>query len=253
MKRAFLQIICVAIFISCVPINYYQVYSVAPIEKVERTETALKFEDENCIVSYNLWAEGGDVGFLFYNKTNESIYLNMKECFFVLNGVANDYYLNRIYENSSSSSESLTSFSSSPKELLLNRQTGFKISYIENEIICIPSKSSKIITEYQINNTLFRDCELLKFPSNKNISSLFFTEQSSPFVFGNRLSYSLGETKVRVYMENNFYISEIVNYPENSIVESKYDEFCGEKNLTLIKVFKKVSPDKFFIMYRNEK
>ncbi|MDD4460047.1 MAG: hypothetical protein PHQ24_09620 [Proteiniphilum sp.] len=38
---------------------------------------------------------GGNMGFGFFNKTNENIYLNLDECFFVRNDIANDYFLER--------------------------------------------------------------------------------------------------------------------------------------------------------------
>jgi len=39
----------------------------------------------------------------------------------------------------------------------------------------------------------------------------------------------VGESAEPIQFENEFYVSEITNYPENEIVDSKYAEFCGEK------------------------
>ncbi len=64
---------------------------------MKSNENSLIYEDDNCIVSYNLWAERGDIGFRCYNKTNSNIYVNLEESFFILNGIAHDYFKNRVY------------------------------------------------------------------------------------------------------------------------------------------------------------
>ncbi len=88
-------------FNSCVKYPYYQVYKVDPVKDVEYRSNKLIYEDDNCQVTYDLWSDGGDVGFVFYNKTTKNIYLNLKECFFILNGVAYNYFKDRVYTNAS--------------------------------------------------------------------------------------------------------------------------------------------------------
>jgi len=86
---------------ACAPVTYYQVYKTVP-EKLTTSGDVLVYEDDNCKILYNLWSEGGNVGFVFTNKTDKTIYINKAECFFVLNGFSYDYYKNRIYSSSSS-------------------------------------------------------------------------------------------------------------------------------------------------------
>lgn len=107
---------------SCVTTSYFQVYKATPSDKLVIKDNLIVYEDENCMISYNLWAEGGRIGFQFFNKTDKNIYLNMKESFFIVNGFSYNYYKNRVFTNSTSSGAT---------------------SANEEEIVCIPSLVSK--------------------------------------------------------------------------------------------------------------
>ena len=63
---------------SCVTNSYYQVYKATPSDTTLLKDNLLVYEDQNCEVFYNLWDEGGNIGFRFYNKSNENIYLNLE-------------------------------------------------------------------------------------------------------------------------------------------------------------------------------
>ena len=251
------------LFTSCAPKIYYQVYKAASSDKVVVKDNYLVYEDDNCKVSYNLWNEGGNIGFELYNKTNENIYLNLEECFFVYNGRAYNYFKDRVFTTSANSGVTALSNLSASKSVSGLFQTkgihatsavgsmassGYSISYNEEKIVCIPSKTSKAIAEYNINESLYRDCDLLKYPKNKKqITSKFFSKTDSPILFSNRIAYATKQSQVK--FENEFYIAEISNFPEREVVDSKYDEFCGEKAPYETKYFKNIAPDKFYIKY----
>lgn len=101
---------------SCATSAYYQVYRVIPVshssKKIVVNDEAIIYEDTNCIVVYNFWDKNGNTGFQFYNKTDKNIYLNMEESFFIINGMACNYYNNRVYTNSIGKMVSSTSSSS---------------------------------------------------------------------------------------------------------------------------------------------
>lgn len=46
---------------------YYQTYTVE--SELEQNEGSLKYENEDCALYYNLWAEYGNPGFVMENKT----------------------------------------------------------------------------------------------------------------------------------------------------------------------------------------
>ena len=261
-------VLCVLTLFSC-RTTFYQVYRAVPSDRSMANKDAFVYEDENCEVTYNLWSHGGNMGFGFFNKTKENIFLNLDECFFVRNDVASDYYLEREFTQSSN----IGSKSSRKKELSaaltgLNylgliqsnqaaaevsesqmTSSGSSVSFKEKKIITIPPGTLKFISEYNITESLYRDCDLLKYPRRKQVKTLHFRKDDSPFVFSNRITYRVGESAEPVQFENQFYISEITNYPEKEIVKEDYDEFCGEKSMEKYNFFKIKSPDRFYILY----
>ena len=269
------NLLCVSFFtillVSCVAPAYYQVYKSTPSDQMIIKDNYLIYEDENCKILYNLWDDGGNIGFTFYNQTDNNIYLNLEESFFIINGIANNYYKNRIFSNTSSSGVSVnrnssiskavsginysnfiqTSKISTQNAISVLNTVGHSVSFIEEKIIIIPPKTSKIVSEYLINETLYRDCDLYLYPKiKKNIKSKTFTKTESPLIFSNRIAYSIGKIDKLIICENEFYVSQITNFPSKEIIFSKYDEFCGKKSMTPSKYFRDVSPDKFYIKYR---
>lgn len=75
--------------------KYVQICTAEPVTNAttaQKTENGLVYENEDCKVFYRLWGEGGDAGFVFYNKTDQVIHIDLTQTFFVKNGVAYDYY-----------------------------------------------------------------------------------------------------------------------------------------------------------------
>ena len=258
---------------SCVTTSFYQVYKATPSEDIEVKGDYLVYEDDNCIVSYNLWGVGGNIGFRIYNKTDLNIYLNLEESFFILNGVAYDYFKNRVFTQSkglgsTSSRSAAASKSETGTNIFGLAQTNrvaagvsagiistseYSVSFNEVKNIVIPPRTSRIITEYSINDALIRHCDLFKYPTNRQINTKRFTDLDSPIVFSNRISYYLGDTDNPIRFENEFFVSEITNYPEGEIMEARFEEFCGQRSSTRRHYFKNVAPDKFYIRYTRER
>lgn len=262
-------IVLMVLTLSSCKTTFYQVYRATPTDRSMAHNDALVYEDENCEVIYNLWSYGGNMGFSFFNKTEENIYLNLDECFFVNNGVASDYYLDREFAQSSNegsrssrnvgASKSIAGinflglFQSNSAEAGVSESvmssSASSVSHKEKKIITIPPGTLKFISEYNITESLYRDCNLLKYPKRKQIRTLQFRKDDSPYVFSNRITYRVDKSAEPIQFENEFYVSEITNYPENEIVDSEYAEFCGEKSTEKYNFFKIQSPDRFYIMY----
>jgi len=267
--RILIPVTIVLLITSCVTSSYYQVYKVNADEKVVQKQNSLIFEDDNCIVSYNLWEQNGSIGFDIYNKSNHDMYINKEKCFFILNGFANQYYKNRTFTKSTnigvsnasgiSASKSVTGinysgFIQTNKVLAsstgsTSTSSGYAVSYNEEKFEVIPSKTSKRITEFSINDKLYRDCGLFKYPNSRQIKTISFNESDSPLIFSNRINYSLSNSAESISLENTFYVSEITNYSTNDMFEYKYDEYCGQKSIEKTKYFKEYGPDKFYIKY----
>jgi hypothetical protein len=266
-KRKLIYAFSTMLFLSSCSQSFYQLYSVKPNqESITKTEN-LFFEDDNCKISYNLWANGGDIGFDIYNKTDEKINVNLNECNFILNGFAYDYYKNRTFTTSKSKTASTSKTATSSAAVTginvnnniqtnqvigsnsanSSSHTEYSVTIKEDMIIAVPAKTTKRISEYSINNTLIRDCDLFKYPSIKKINTKSYTIEQSPIVFSNVITYEIkGE---RVTVKNEFYVSEITNYPSAEFWEYKYDEYCGQKSWSKTKFIKFREFNKFYIQY----
>lgn len=261
--------IAVLSIISCGTMNYYQIYKTSPIGGVTKKDNYLTYEDASCKITYNLWAEGGNIGFTFYNKSDKNLYLNLDESFFILNGIAYDYFNNRVITNSrnysmySSRSVSGTQIIE-PNSLIYNTRpqsisngftssssasSGYSISLEEKKLICVPPKTSKVIVEYSITKLLYRDCDLLKYPNKKQVVAKNFTKENSPFVFSNLLLYTVGKEGQPVKVNNEFFVSEISNLPESEVLTKKTDDMCGQKSMKMLTYFKISDADKFYVKY----
>lgn len=265
MKRnlvLFLAIVMVVLFMtSCTTSFYYQVYKVKPQGNLTSKTNQLFYEDDNCKISYNLWTDGGNIGFTFYNKTDEDISVKLKDCYFILNGYAYDYFKNRTFTSTESNSaavsksvyqtivsSAITKENNTLKTAGVKASVSYAVSIKEDEVLRIPAKTSKTITEYSINSSLIRNCELLKYPNKRNIETISYTSSNSPLSFSNRIKYEI--KGVNKLVENAFYVSEITNYPESEFYEMKYEEYCNQKKQSKTKFFKFNQVDKFYIQYK---
>ena len=273
---------------SCAPIQYCQMYQTKPISNIQVKENSLVFEDENCRISYNFWKEYGEIGFVFYNKTTEDLYLHLDNCFYVANGSAFDYYQNRVFSRSTTvtSSSTLSNLSSVTKtnnnadayanyyavgtnaygsvygsgSSIKNGYVNYSsntyvnsasngVSIAEKRVICIPPHTSKEISEFNIKNYLFHSCAIYLHPGRKDPYSLTFTKDNTPLTFGNRIAYSIGKSEELIHVNNEFYVSKISNYEMSKITKLVPNEICGKKQLNQVRVFKEYGPDQFYIWY----
>jgi len=166
-----------------------------------------------------------------------------------MNGIAYDYYLNRIRANSMNESVSSNStyFGQRTNSYSKALSSSNSISVVEKNTIVVPPGYSKRISEYFVNRRMIRECGLPRFPSEKSVKTLTYSEDNSPFVFSNVISYSKG--KEEFTFENKFYVRSITNYPENQFVKEVYVEFCGKKTDDKEKIFERSDANMFYIKY----
>ena len=81
---------------SCKTIGY-QVYEVKSPDLIQKNNSMV-YENDECRVSYNLWERDGSVAFIFENKSDKDIFIDMSQTFFIKNGAAFDYYNGRLFE-----------------------------------------------------------------------------------------------------------------------------------------------------------
>ena len=271
---------------SCAPINNFQLYKTeAPNLKVDKG--LLVFEDSVCSISYDLWSKNGNPTFLFYNKSDHLISIDLSECFFVLNGISYDYFQNRTYtyssvtsrtngslvasENTNSTTTSTNSANSYFSKISTNSKgksstqslsstqssmsnttnsVGYSVSKAEQNVIKIPSKSGKIISEFSIVSNIFRHQDLLKYTAFKEIDSMQFTNETSPFVFLNIITYQFDAMlNSKKTVQNSFYVSSILNMRDEEFYFWDYTESFGKKTGIKSQFFKYKSPSNFYLPY----
>jgi len=236
-------------FASCTS-YYYQVSSVSAVSLTEHKE-ALVQENDDCAIFYNLWSEGGDLGFNIFNKTDKELYIDLSKSFYIRNGVPYDYYKNRDFNFSETNtlmagaqrtiSVNTTHIGITAKshvELISSQSSG--VTYHEQPIICIPPKSHRKFHGYKILNSIIeiRD-KTQDFPKEKS-NNMEFNEKSSPVAFRNRISYSFdAQCTSTLSIESTFLISNIANYSEKFI---KKERKKGSKIMMM-------SPSEFYNIY----
>lgn len=263
-----ITIILAAIASACTSTAYYQVCETKSNGKLSNNSGTVSFEDENCKISYNLWRDGGNAGFVFYNKTEKKIILDMRESYFLVNGISQSYFRNRVYTKTvgragavaNVNSTSAGVMASSPGKAVgvstnntlssgLAASEEYSVSFAEEDKIQIPPHTSKVVQEYSIWTVPYRDCSIIRYPFRDERPTVDFSKETSPITFGNNLVYTLeGESQSRT-ITNSFYVSKISNLPTSAAIGYEYPEYCGQKSLDSYKVFKDESPDRFFIRY----
>lgn len=267
MRKLLLAAIAASLMLSSCGKVFYQVYTVEAPGSVEK-ENALVYENEDCKVMYNLWSEDGYIGFIFKNKTDKDLFVILPQTFFIKNGVAFDYYKNREYHKTEivSSGVSLGIAVSGKYDLWRdwygvpsslnaneNRQRGVSKTIVEKEnpIICVPPHSSKEISEYLISGQLVRDCNKKQaYPRKKSIP-VTYSKDDSPLIFKNRIAYAFDNSgKDLKYVENEFWISELINYAKKEAISKKKYQECESDVEVDTYVFKIASPYKFYNSYK---
>lgn len=237
---------------SCTVTNYYQVFKTKS-ENGTFNNDKIAFEDNNCSVSYNLWKEGGNIGFSIYNKTENDLIIHLNKTFFVLNGFAFEYFQNRTFTNSSNlgASVALYSSTSSLKNSIAKVEgtssTSVSTGYMEKPCVTIPANTSINISEFKIADKYHSDCDLPWNPIKKNIKTINYSKDNTPYSFYNLITYSTPKDTLRI--QNTFYVSEITNYPDYQMFKFVDTTFCGTFLEYPVKKFKDVTPDKFYIKY----
>ena len=270
MKKSILAFISLVVFMtSCSHQTFYQVYEVLSPD-VTVQENILLYENSDCSISYNLWSNGGNLNFLFTNKTDQNMFIVMPKSFFVLNGVANDYYSDSSHSLSVTKSMAANSTSSVAVNGYLSngffwypstisRHIGATAGLSRTEtvktnempIICIPPKSSKFIKGFNLSDYVNKDCENRKmnYPSRTS-PKVSFNMTNSPLVFRNRIAYTFDEKSSDVkYIENKFFVISYLNYSEKSAFEVKKEKNCDNDFEVSKKYFKMSAPNKFYNTY----
>lgn len=269
--KHFLLLLCIACLSlsSCKTLQtYYQVCDVQSSLPLN-TSGSYEFKDNACTVSYDFWCNGGNPGFVFTNNTEQIIYVDLSKSFFVKNGIAYDYFLNRTitasaaYVESASNSKSGSAYGywnaigglipGSVAASIGSSSSASKSSAVETtekSIVAIPPHTSKSFSEYSISPRFFYECDNNITPSKKETPTYTYQLLNSPLKFANYITYRIGNEVIEHSFTNDFFIKEVSFYHADAAI-IEINAGCSKDNHT-IEVVKGASPHKFYIRYERD-
>ena len=213
--KQLLSILAISMLLpSCTTTYHFQVLETASDNpKIKTDDKQTQYEDENCIVSYDMWESNGKAGFLFYNKTDQIITIDLAKTYFVRNGEAFDYYAEEVISRTNSASSSTGNgiywgygISTVNSKSVSN---SYQSTIVLPSVITIPPKSHKTIRKFEIKEGIIRLCDLTIDPQEKT-EPINFDKSNSPFTFSNIITYQVGDSEsVTIY--NDFYVQSVFN------------------------------------------
>ena len=226
--------------------DFYQLSRVEATTEHKTAKDGITIENEECSIRLNLWEDNGTMELAFGNKTSENIQVDLSKCFFVRNGYAMNFdaYKNiRRTRNTNLVSPDNYTQTSEEEAKKMDENTIFKKAsskrdnlkgYDEKAFvqqyaisdyrtnINIPAKTRRILkeTDCEIENMLYRDCDLFLYPSKKEEKnkSLTFNSDNSPLKFGCIITYRIGDAEKTIRAD--FFVKEIKNFEEKDFVKT---------------------------------
>ena len=266
MKKLFLMAAVAALMCSCAtPSMFYQLYKVYT-DGLEQKNNQLTFENEHCVVSYDLWSQQGDMSFVLYNKTDKNMYVVMPQSFFIQNGMAYDYYTNSVntsrrvaqvggsatVANSYASAMGSSLFGSGKSATVAQSVTAENTTTTkEMAVVCIPPRAKKYFKGFALVETAHKDCDnyVLNYPK-KASDIITYSKDDSPWKFRNRIAYTFDpDSKNCKYIENELWVSYLQNYTTATMQDNLRVTPC-ESNFPVTKtIILNQAPNAFYNIY----
>lgn len=262
MKKFVKISLIVLFFAACTPQTYYQLVE-TDSEDLKSSIDYLIYENDDVRISYDFWANRGNGTFIITNLNEKDLFIDLKRSHLIINGMTNTYFQNRNY-----TTPKVPIFTSSTHhEIKEQRKIKFPgvtpkkipdnsadvITFNEERIICIPANSSQVVYGFELQSELYRDCNLLRFPKTKEITSSEFNKESSPLKYRNFITYGFSESMEDIIqIENEFWVSKITNLPENEFKGSDYLKFCNDSSANRITTYPYKKGNLYFYKYKLE-
>ena len=198
---------------------YYQVAQTKPLNqsviKSTNDDSGYFYEDQNCLIEYDFWAEKGDAGFTVQNKTDQILYILKDKTFFIKNGVSHTYYEGHIWVDASSTNT------------MKAVQTQTQTQRVEQPILAIAPHARAHVGVFVIDSHVIVDCDLARKPQKNKPVTIGFSEENTPIIFGNIITYRVGDEGKEKMVENMFYTSRVTNYHKDDLITTEYRENCA--------------------------
>lgn len=269
MKQLFLYLSLSIAGLSLTSCNSLQTYyQVCEVESVLQQDAhgRYEFNDNACTVSYDFWCNGGNPGFVFHNNSDEILYVDLSKSFFMRNGVAYDYFLNRTISTSASYVEAASASKSGSAYGYWNAIGGLipggisvtsglsssaskstTVETAEKCIVAIPPHTSKYFSEYAISSEYLFECGYNTAPSKKEVPTYSYQLVNTPLTFGNYITYRVGNEDKEYSLANDFFINKVSFYHADAAFEEQ--KVGCPQNMRTVHALKGASPKNFYIRY----
>lgn len=207
--------------------NYDQDFQVVSVNSpmLQSQEEKLAYSNEDLVIAYDLWQEGGKMNFVIQNKSDQIIYVDLKRTFFIKNGAAKDYYINKkrtfSEKTGQSSKEYYTTFGLD--QVSYSESSSEAVQIANKAKIAIPPKSFKSLSKFRLTSSIFEFCGLeddFTDFDEKRSAKKTFERSSSPLVFENYLKYSFDkDLETAKTVRNVFWVSEVQNIQREDFYE----------------------------------
>lgn len=278
LSRLFLFFCAVAgafAFSGCNSVKYYRQVTTFDSPEVKMQDNGtFAYKTDEFMITYDLWAENGEMTFSIVNFTDTVLLVDMTQSFFVVNGHALDYYQARTFGSANSrtnsgsySSNASLNYADATGWNYMNtayafgssfgvsnnstsgysRSTSSYVEYEEQKIIVIPAKTYKIFSEFKISSTLYRSCGRALDPDNREVFGVTYTKDDTPLTLRNSLNLIVNGLPVQV--ENNFYASMIANMNMNNFEKYNDNTNCKGNVVSSYKVARYYKPNRMYVKY----
>lgn len=243
--RILLLILVTCFLSSC---KVYQIYQ-TDSDQVKVVDNGLyKFENDDIIIYYDLWKEGGALSFVILNKSDKPIYIDWKKSNFIKNNVSLDYWNDEEITTTVTNSKTKSS-----DTYLYNPQDNIGVSVgnanttsISSSTkvkakpdIQIPPKSMKPIYVFDLSQSYLSYKN--NTAENKKSETIEYIQSNSPFSFRNYVAYSFDkELNNLKFIDNEFYVNKVeimtdrdfkskyMNTANSAFSKNKY--YCSSKD-----------------------
>ncbi len=246
---------------SCSKSVYYQVYQTQSTnaDKCQLSDGYMMHEDSYVTVKYNFFAEEGNAGFWLTNNTDSVVFINLAESFFIMNGMANDYFKAREWTSTKSQTISTSKKEGKNKNNKKSNEVSTGSSststsataYIERGMVMVPPHATRYVSEYIINGTMMDLCNVTDTPKKGKSAGLSYTEENSPIKFGNYITYTVGVKGRKMAVSDNFFVSQIINVNSGSMFEMVREKnACGKESGSKVEKMLYTTADRFYVTYK---
>lgn len=176
------------------------------------------FENDTLKITYDLWAEKGQLSFHIYNKLNVPVYIDWKRSSFVQNSEKLSYWIDK------SVSKGITLYRYNwARGSARTMETTTKMERIT--FIAPQSNIDRNSFVLLINQISMPKDSKIENLEGKKAKYLLFSQERSPLIFRNFLTFSFTEDGGNsFYVDNGFYVDKVLETSSTNVFKNFGDD-----------------------------